>query len=141
MADDNIITFPKAKKPIPKTEMPTAQEIQANISSMKEGEIIEITEALGSILMETITASGFIIDSRAENLPMICMFVECLKAVISQQYNITHPFHEIANKCFTTNENGDMVFNAPIFRFSDTPLEIPAEVAEALQESAPEGGV
>lgn len=118
----NVIEFPGVKKPIPKSEMPSVQEIQENIKSLKSGEIVEMTEVLGSMILETLTASGYKLDTSSETLPMIFFFMESLKALISKQYNAVHPFHEMAENFFIPNENGDIVFREPKFKFSDEPF-------------------
>lgn len=132
MADENVIQFPKAKKPHPKDEMPSATEIIQNIQGLKEGEIADITEVLGSMLLETIAASGFKLNTTNETMPSIAFFVESLKSLICLHYSISHPFQEIAKHCFVFDENGDMIFREPAFRFSET--EIPPIDDAAIQE-------
>lgn len=133
----NVIAFPVTKKPIPKTEMPNIEEIKTNIKALKEEDIVDMTETLGSVIFETLTASGFKVDTTPEKLPHFCFFIESLKSLISDRFNVEHPFHELARKCFVPNEEGDIVFYEPKMKFPEVP-SIPIEMYDETEEASKE---
>lgn len=99
--------------------MPSVEEVTTNIQMMKQNEIVEMTEALASMMIESMTAAGVPLVPGEHNTKDLCLFVESLKSLIAKQYNVEHPLQLMADNCFEIDEEGGMHFKAVQFRFND----------------------
>lgn len=121
---NNVISFPKVKKSNPDAPgMPSIKEVHENILDLKENEIVEMTEVLGTMIVEALDLAGFKVSVNEQNTPVLCFFIEALKSMIAKQYGMDHPFHDIAYNCFVKNEDGNIFFREPQFKFTETGLD------------------
>ena len=104
--NDNVIAFPTT--PRPSNVPPNVEEIYGNLNILKQLHVDETMYLVSTMLLEQLAIAGFDYTS-AENEGFAAketiFFLEALQALLMKKYDLNHPFHEIANKIFMTNDD------------------------------------
>lgn len=113
MNTNNVILFPSNK-----AQQPTVQQIEQNINEIKQSDVDQICELLSPLIFDQLTAAGIDVVAEEKFIKHSCFFVESLRALISNYYQIEHPFDPLAEHSFQFIEN-TVIFTPPTFTFTE----------------------
>ena len=101
---NNVIAFPKFRN---STTPPSVEEIYTNLNVLKQLHVDETMYLVSTMLLEQLAIAGFDYSAEDEGFAAkeTIFFLEALQALLMKKYDLTHPFHEIANKLFMTNDD------------------------------------
>lgn len=108
---ENVIQFPK-KYAGP--SLPDPVMLQANLAALKEEEFEIVVEMISSALVDTLEATGFYVTGETDKIKDVCFLLEAVRSLLAKDFSLDHPFHDLAENCFTVKDNG-VFFNNPTF--------------------------
>lgn len=109
-SNNNVITFPGAKKPVP-TEDKFDEDV--SLSNILDVKISHINEALFVIIPQLFNNLEMMAPSMDsdEDTKDVNLVVESIKSLLFKQYGIEHPFQKVAEAVFTINDKDEININ------------------------------
>lgn len=100
---DNVVLFPGFKRESPPQ---TIEEITDKVTQTRKEHVEGVMLDLVPDLIHTFGSYGLDINSD-EYIKDVAMVMESIKAMISRQYHLDHPFHKMVDNIFDFSFNED----------------------------------
>lgn len=107
MDSNNVIAFPKSPSKSSK-QPPSLEEITNNMSMIKHVHIGETLSLVAPMLFEQLAIAGFDFQDEGDDLKYGAFVVEAIRSMLMRNYEMSHPFQEIAESVFTPDETGGL---------------------------------
>ena len=108
-AANNIIQFPKAKKPTPEDLAPSCEEeIQEYINEIRGCHVNEGLTAIMPRIFKMLESGGFC-DGDDVADASVAMIIESIRSFMLKRYDMKHPFQKLSESLFQVNESGLIV--------------------------------
>lgn len=116
---NNIIPFPKSNRVIPpQTTKELEESFNNSISDIKIEHINESLYVLLPKLFQNIDMAGGCIpqddNDISHEIKDINLIVESVRSLLYKRYELSHPFHKLADETFILTEDGDININGNI---------------------------
>jgi hypothetical protein len=101
---NNVITFPRSRT----SQTPQSiEEIYTNLDVLKKLHVDETLILMSTMILEQLAIAGFDYSEEEGDFGAkeTIFFLESLQALLMKKYGMNHPFHEIAEKMFLTNDD------------------------------------
>lgn len=105
--ESNIVIFPGLSKNRPPQSL---EEICRIVELAKTTRIEEVTEVVIVNLFENLFENAFDFTERQDTNKDMAFLIEALKSMLCRHDGLDHPFQDVAEKFFSTDENGDLTF-------------------------------
>lgn len=100
---DNVVIFPGFKKDSPPQSV---EEIADKVTQTRKEHVDGVMNDLIPEFIHLFGAYGLDVSSD-EYIKDVAMIMESIKAMVSKQYRLTHPFHEMVDNIFDFSYNDD----------------------------------
>jgi len=106
MDSNNIISFPKINQNI---KGPTSlEEINSNMDMIRHVHIGETISVVVPMLFEQLNIAGFDFQEDGLELKYGAFIVESIRSMLMYNYEMDHPFQQIAQEIFIPEEDGSL---------------------------------
>lgn len=105
--ESNIIMFPGMTRNRPPQSL---EEICRNVELAKTTRIEEVTEIVIVNMFEDLFNNAFDFTDRHDTNKDMAFLIEALKSMMCRHNGIEHPFHDLSERYFEADENGDLTF-------------------------------
>ena len=100
---DNVVLFPGVKRESPPQ---TVEEIADKVTQTRKEHVDGVVNDLIPDIIHAFGAYGLDINSD-EYIKDVAMVMEAIKAMVSRQYRLEHPFHNMVDTVFESRFNED----------------------------------
>ena len=117
--DNNLLKFPKNRKRANSNVLTEVEFTPENVTKQITEHRLNLATDISNIIFDEVlnllSVSGF--DINKDNLLKdYCFISESIRSLVSRKLKLEHPFHVLVDSSFTIEENGNIIFNSPIFQ-------------------------
>lgn len=107
MNSNNIISFPGINKKSNRGPQ-SIEEITSNMDMIRHVHIGETISVVVPMLFEQLAIAGFDFEEEGEELKYGAFIVESLRSMLMYNYDMLHPFQQIAQELFIPEDDGSL---------------------------------